>query len=137
MYREPVSASESKRPGKIEFGPPVVLNQFEQPLSIPQLAKTVGLSATKLKKSFRELFGVTIFDLVREQRLRKGAWLLETNQMKVCEAAIAVGYSNPSNFTSTFRKQYGCNPSEFLQQLKQHKKWIFSPQECDFSRWAV
>ncbi|OME87935.1 hypothetical protein BK120_01005 [Paenibacillus sp. FSL A5-0031] len=104
---------------KLHMARQVIVNHLEHPRSIHELSKIVGLSTTKLKKGFRELFGMTIFELVREQRLIKGAWLMETNQMKVCEAAIAVGYSNPSNFATAFRKHYGCNPSDFLQQAKQ------------------
>ncbi|OBZ18622.1 hypothetical protein A8L34_03370 [Bacillus sp. FJAT-27264] len=107
---------------KLHLARQTIIHHLEKPLSILELSQSVGLSTTKLKKGFRELFGLTVFDLVREQRMLKGAWLLESNQMKVCEAAVAVGYSNPSNFTAAFRKQYGCNPSEFLQQSKLKKQ---------------
>jgi len=105
---------------KLHMARQIIVNHLEQPRSIQQLSKIVGLSTTKLKKGFREQFGTTIFELVREERLNKAAWLLETNQMKVCEAAVAVGYSNPSNFASAFRKQYGCNPSDFIQRAKKN-----------------
>lgn len=111
---------------KLHLARQVIVNHLEQPLSIQALSKTVGLSTTKLKKGFRELFGMTIFDLVRDQRLQKAAWLLETNQMKVCEASVSVGYSNPSNFASAFRKKYSCNPSEFIQQTRHKQNESFS-----------
>lgn len=117
-FRPASSAPSRNDLEKLYLARQIIINHLEHPLSILELSKSVGLSTTKLKKGFRELFGLTIFDLVREQRLLKGAWLLETNQMKVCEAAVTVGYSNPSNFASAFRKQYGCNPSEYIQQSR-------------------
>ncbi len=56
---------------KLHMARKIIVNHLEQPHSIQQLSKIVGLSTTKLKKGFRELFGTTIFELVREQRLKK------------------------------------------------------------------
>ncbi|MEK3723197.1 AraC family transcriptional regulator [Paenibacillus sp. FSL H8-0034] len=94
---------------------------YEQPLSIRELAKRAGLNEFKLKKGFRELFGVTIFELVRQKRMEKALWYMEVEGLNVGETAVSVGYSNVSNFTTTFRKHYGCNPSEYLKHMDQQK----------------
>ncbi|MNI48691.1 Regulatory protein PchR [compost metagenome] len=92
---------------------------YEQPLSIRELAKQVGMNEFKLKKGFRELFGMTIFELVRQKRMEKALWYMEVEHMNVGKAAVSVGYSNVSNFTTNFRKHYGCNPSEYLKSFHQ------------------
>ncbi|MCE5172360.1 AraC family transcriptional regulator [Paenibacillus profundus] len=91
----------------------------EQPLSIRELAKQVGMNECKLKKGFREMFGMTIFELVRQKRMEKALWYMEVERLNVGETAVSVGYSNASNFTTTFRKHYGCNPSEYLKRIDQ------------------
>ncbi|MCY9517680.1 helix-turn-helix transcriptional regulator [Paenibacillus apiarius] len=97
----------------------LVLNHFEKPLSIRELSRLAGLNEFKLKKGFRELFGMTIFELVRKKRMEQALWHMEAERMNVGEAAVAVGYSNVSNFTATFRKHYGCNPSEYVKRIGQ------------------
>ncbi|MEK3769331.1 AraC family transcriptional regulator [Paenibacillus sp. FSL R5-0887] len=92
---------------------------FEQPLSIRELAKRVGINEFKLKKGFRELFGMTIFELVRIKRMEKALWYMEVEGLNIGKTAVSVGYSNVSNFTTTFRKHYGCNPSEYLKRIEQ------------------
>ncbi len=91
----------------------VILENLDQPLSIQELAKIAGMGTTKLKAGFRAVFDKTIFEYVREQRMQKAVWLLEANRMRVCDVAMAVGYSNPSQFAAAFRRQYGCNPSHY------------------------
>ncbi|MCM3290687.1 AraC family transcriptional regulator [Paenibacillus sp. MER 180] len=97
----------------------IVMNNYEQPFSIRELSKLVGINEFKLKTGFRELFDTTVFELVRKQRIEKAIWHMEMEHLNVGEAAVAVGYSNVSNFTAAFRKHYGCNPSSFLKQLEQ------------------
>lgn len=97
----------------------LVQNHFEQPFSIRELAMRVGMNEFKLKKGFRELFGMTIFELVRKKRMEKALWYLEVTRLNVAETAASVGYSNASNFTTAFRKYYGCNPSEYVKRINQ------------------
>ncbi|MBE9914114.1 helix-turn-helix transcriptional regulator [Paenibacillus donghaensis] len=97
----------------------LVNNHFEQPLSIRELSKRVGMNEFKLKKGFRELFGMTIFELVRQKRMEKALWYMEVARLNVGETAVSVGYSNASNFTTAFRKHYGCNPSEYVKRINQ------------------
>lgn len=97
----------------------LVQHHFEQPLSIRELAKRVGMNEYKLKKGFRELFGMTIFELVRQKKMEKALLYMEAAQLNIGEIAASVGYSNASNFTTAFRKQYGCNPSEYVKRINQ------------------
>ncbi len=97
----------------------LVQNHFEQPFSIRELAKRVGMNEFKLKKGFRELYGMTIFELVRQKRMEKALWYMEVTNLNVAETAASVGYSNASNFTTAFRKHYGCNPSEYVKRINQ------------------
>lgn len=102
---------------KLDMARELIAHHFEQPMSIQELARKVRLNEFKLKKGFRERFGMTIFELVRKQRMEKALWYMEVERMNVGETAVSVGYSNVSNFATTFRKYYGCNPSEYLKNI--------------------
>ncbi|MGG4494840.1 helix-turn-helix transcriptional regulator [Brevibacillus reuszeri] len=100
----------------IEQARELILTHLENPLTIRQLSRQVGMNEFKLKQGFRELYDMTIFEQVRKARLERALWLMETEQVNIGQAAVAVGYSNASNFTAAFRKQYGCNPSEYVKR---------------------
>jgi AraC-like DNA-binding protein len=81
--------------------------------SLETLAREVGLSETTLKRGFHQIFGTTVFGHLRTLRMEHARTLLQSGQATVIEAAMLVGYSNPSNFASAFRRQFGLNPKEF------------------------
>ncbi|UQZ82248.1 Regulatory protein PchR [Paenibacillus konkukensis] len=99
----------------------LVERHYEQPPTIRELARQVGMNEFKLKKAFREWSGMTIFELVRQKRMEKALWYLEVEQLNIGETAVSVGYSNASNFTANFRKHYGCNPSDYLQRIRRQE----------------
>jgi AraC-like DNA-binding protein len=103
----------------LDYARELVIRHYEQPLSIQELARKVGINEFKLKKGFRERFGMTVFELVRKQRVEMALYYMEVQRMNVGEAAVSVGYSNVSNFAAAFRKIYGYNPSEHLKMLSQ------------------
>ncbi|WP_212667935.1 helix-turn-helix transcriptional regulator [Virgibacillus pantothenticus] len=95
----------------------IVINNLDDPYSIKDLAKIIGLNEFKLKNGFKQLFGKTIFSLIRSERMEKAALMMEEGY-NVSETGTFIGYSNLSNFTVTFRKHFGCNPSEYLKHIK-------------------
>jgi len=85
----------------------------EEPPTLAELARQVGLGETALKRGFPRVFGTTVFGYLRERRLDRARQLLLSGEATVMEAAAAVGYSNPSNFASAFRARFGVNPKAF------------------------
>lgn len=93
-----------------------ILDQrLSDPPSIASLARSVGVNDFKLKRSFKEVFGTTIFGYVRQQRMQRAAADLYAG-MQVCEAAAAVGYECPRCFADAFRRHYGILPSEVTRR---------------------
>ena len=101
---------------KLKRAQDIILSCLDEPYSIKELAKKVGLNDFQLKKGFKQLYGTTVFGLIRSQKMEKAAWLMKMEGHNVSETASAVGYSNFSNFTVAFRKHFGCNPSEYLKK---------------------
>lgn len=78
----------------------------KQPPTIDEFSRMVSMSSTKLKKSFKSMYGDSIYSYYQKQRLQKANKLLLTGTYSVKEAANAVGYSNLANFILAFKKQY-------------------------------
>ena len=70
------------------------------------LASAFGLSAATLNQYFSRAYGSTVAGYLRKRRMEVAAALLARGA-RVAEAAVRVGYANPSKFSSAFKREYG------------------------------
>lgn len=98
---------------QIHLARDLLLQMLDHPPSLVGLARQVGINDHKLKIGFKEVFGTTVFEFIRQTRMEKARLLLEKGEVTVSEAALFVGYSNFSHFAKLFRKTFGFNPSEY------------------------
>jgi AraC-like DNA-binding protein len=89
-------------------------DMFQQAPSIQELAKIVAISESKLKKDFKTMYGYPIYEYYQKARMQAAQDKLLTGQFSVKEVAMELGYSNLSNFTIAFKKEFGILPSELL-----------------------
>lgn len=108
-----LSALESKR---LEVARSILEKEFEDPPSLLQLSRKVGLNDFKLKRGFREAYNTTVFGYVRRLRMERARALLETGDFNVTEAAVTTGYSCLGHFTEAFKKHFGFLPSDVLRK---------------------
>ncbi len=88
------------------------------PPSVPELAAEVGINRTKLRAGFKQLFGTTIFEFCKEQRLDKAWTLLEIDGMSIGQVAEATGYEYDANFSTAFKKHFGILPKDVRKASK-------------------
>ena len=79
------------------------------------LASAFGVSAATLNQYFSRAYGSTVAGYLRKRRMEVAAALLARG-MRVAEAAVRVGYANPSKFSSAFKREYGTAPSEWRRR---------------------
>lgn len=81
-------------------------------LSVETVAEGAGLSTRTLQRRLR-YHGVSYSDIVHRSRLRLAReWLADT-AIPVREIALALGYSDPANFTRAFRRATGVPPRHY------------------------
>ncbi|MEM0931465.1 MAG: AraC family transcriptional regulator [Bacteroidota bacterium] len=90
----------------------ILSNNLETPPSLNELSRIIGLNTFKLKKDFKELFGVPVFKYLQNERMNKAHHLIRSNAATVQEAAWHVGYDSLSSFSNAFTKKFGFRPSE-------------------------
>ena len=90
----------------------ILVSNIDNPPSLGELAEQIGFNTTKLKREFKEVFGVPVFKYLQNQRLTKAHELLSNKQTTVQEAAWHVGYDSLSSFSNAFAKKFGYRPSE-------------------------
>lgn len=94
----------------------VLVNNLENPPDITTLARSVGLSRSKLHRCFRCVYGASPFEHLRIHRLQTAMLLLQAGEINVTEAALRVGYTNLSHFAKAFKVMFGVVPGEILQR---------------------
>lgn len=99
----------------------IIVNNIAQPPSLGELSKLIGLNSNKLKKNFKELFGIPVFKYLQEERLNKAYELLHQSEMSIQEAAWYVGYESLSSFSNAFHKKFGARPNEIKHQFLSNK----------------
>lgn len=86
------------------------------PPDLKALARKVGTYEKKLSYAFRMQTGRTVFEFVRDERLRIARHLLLETNLSVTDIAAEVGFSSAANFATAFRKQLHVTPSEYRER---------------------
>ncbi|MBY0478606.1 MAG: helix-turn-helix transcriptional regulator [Chitinophagaceae bacterium] len=88
--------------------------------SITMLARIAQMSSTKLKLRFKQVYGYRLYEFYNKQRLSKAKELIEKG-ITPKETAYSIGFANVSNFTKSFKKEYGYTPGRLLQKTSSPK----------------
>jgi AraC-like DNA-binding protein len=99
----------------IDVAAKVVKDVTMEPPGIEQLAKTAGMSASKLKVAFKKVFGSGIYAFYQENRMNLARLLLTSGTYSVKEVGKLIGYQNLSHFSTAFKKQFHYFPSELAR----------------------
>lgn len=90
-------------------------DHFAFDIRTEQLAKIACMGQTKLRYSFKKLFGYTITACIQNKRIAHAEYLLMETDFTVSQVAKAVGYHHAGRFASLFQKNTGLFPDEYRQ----------------------
>ncbi|MBW4622896.1 MAG: AraC family transcriptional regulator [Cyanosarcina radialis HA8281-LM2] len=108
--RQSLSHLKSDEVDRIHQARNILLQNLEQPPSLPELARQAGLNEKALKQGFRQVFGKPVFGYLHDYRMHQAQQLLMTGEMKVGEVMQQVGFRDRGYFAAAFRKKFGANP---------------------------
>lgn len=94
----------------------VLENLADSELGIGKLSEMMAVSGGTLSKKVKAYTGLTVNEYIRICRLKKAASLLADNKYRINEVAYLTGFSTPSYFTQSFRKEFGVLPSDFVKE---------------------
>lgn len=81
--------------------------------SIPVLSRKFGINTDKLKRGFKQVYGVAPYQYILSLRLVQAKSLLRDTEIPVADIAIQLGYEHAGNFSSWFRGITGMRPLEW------------------------
>lgn len=90
-----------------------ILQDLSRPPRISVLARETGMSETKMKVLFKQVFGKSIYNYFQSARMEEAAFLLRQSDFTVSEVGYRLGFSNLSHFSRLFEKHYQTTPKKF------------------------
>ena len=81
-------------------------------------AADMGASSSKLYNKLRALTGMNVSSFIRDIRLKEAMRMAKQNpQLRVSDLAYSVGFKDPKYFATCFKKEFGIQPSEYIESL--------------------
>jgi AraC-like DNA-binding protein len=87
-------------------------------IKLKQLARQSGTNECTLKKGFRILFNISVYQYLLQSRMAKATTLLQNPKLKHKDIADQCGYESLAGFVTAFRKYYGQTPGEHRKQYQ-------------------
>ncbi|CCO46172.1 hypothetical protein VIBNISOn1_1690017 [Vibrio nigripulchritudo SOn1] len=91
----------------------ILKSRLDEEVRLEQLSQELSSNRNTLSEAFKDIVGQTIFSWLREQRLQKGADLLEKTELSVTHISLDVGYNNANNFSSAFKQHFNLTPLQY------------------------
>ena len=90
--------------------------------SLDELAKIAGSNRLTLSRHFKRLYGMTVFEWLREQRLSHAAKLLGESNRPISEIATTVGYSSLQGLANAFKQRFELSPSSYRNATRANNR---------------
>lgn len=99
-----------------------ILNTIlDRPVTIDYLTLECGISESRLRSLFKQIFGTTIHQYHQELRLNKSRSFLREGNKTMSMIAMDLGFSSASHFSMAFKKQFDLSPKEYkTDHIKQY-----------------
>ncbi len=93
-----------------------LIQNLADPPTLGELAQQFDLTEKKLNMGFKTLFGTSVYETLRNERLELARLVLEREDVVLKQVAHRVGYKHVTNFITAFTKKFGMPPRQYLEQ---------------------
>ena len=91
------------------------LNIEETEFNSDELAMALGISQRQLYRKLKGITGNTVHEFITKVKMNQAEELIKNSNLSISQIAYKLGFSEPSNFSRTFSKHFGCSPSQYLK----------------------
>jgi len=88
-------------------------HNFQNDISVEDIANVCGLNRSYFGKIFKEAVGKTPQEFLLSYRMVKAAELLKLTKLSIGDISSAVGYDNQLHFSRAFKSAYGVSPKKW------------------------
>ncbi len=90
-------------------------NIEKEDFSVADITHNLGISRSVLHVKMKSLLNISMGDYIRKKRLKKASELL-LEGYNVSETSYKTGFSDPSYFSKSFKKEFGVKPTEYQKK---------------------
>ncbi len=96
-----------------------ILGNIQDPdLKSSDVAASLGLSMRRLNMVFESSDGLSAFEFIRQERMRRAALMLAQSTLSIADVALEVGYLNSANFSTEFKKFWQKSPTQLRSECQ-------------------
>jgi len=88
---------------------------YNKPLSLEEMANSIGMSAKYFCRFFQEMTLRTPVDYLNYYRIERACYQLLTSSHSITEVAYSSGFNDLSYFIKTFKRYKGITPKQYLK----------------------
>lgn len=86
--------------------------------STDEFARDMNMSRSNLHLKLKAITGESTIDFIRKIRFSEACKLLKDGRYTISEVSTMVGFNTPSYFATSFKKYFGCLPTEYIKKSK-------------------
>jgi AraC-like DNA-binding protein len=116
LAHPPMALEPSRRHPALDRACSIIELHLCEPFSIPELARSVGLSHNHLLRLFRATFGTTVVGFIQGRRVERSKHLLLYSDLPIKVIAAEVGIADLHLFNKTIRRTLGASPRQIREQ---------------------
>ncbi len=90
---------------------------YNERLSIKDIAQVAGMSTSALHHKFREVTSMSPLQYLKKIRLHHARTMMVDRGLNAGEAGFQVGYTNPSQFSREFKSMFGLPPGQLMKAM--------------------
>ena len=101
---------------KIHEAKDILIMNLNNPPTIRELSRHVGINEKKLKHGFKEVYNQTVYGSLFDYKMDLARQLLLDTDDSILEVALKCGYEYASHFTTAFKRRFGITPKAFKKK---------------------
>jgi len=90
-----------------------ILENFDQAITMNELLKANPMSRRSMERRFRKVFGCSVAEQIRQQRINRARLLLTTTEEPITLIAEQCGFSSYNYMSRIFAEAVGLSPRDF------------------------
>jgi AraC-like DNA-binding protein len=96
-----------------------LMDSYNREFSLNDIAREANLSPYYFVRVFKTETGKTPYEYLVNLRIKKASVLLRRKENNITQISYLCGFSNPSHFSSVFKRIIGVSPSEYRKEVQE------------------
>jgi AraC family transcriptional regulator len=88
-------------------------SHLAETVSLDELARMAGRHPVHLSRAFRQAYGQTVGECIRQARVRQAAQLLLSSRQPISEIAAECGFCDQAHLSRAFKRVFGVTPAAY------------------------